>query len=106
MSNRDNECGPTHSIDGGNHAQASTEQNFGDYLQSFADRKGCDLSTLLVEIRSWYNGFAFSRRGETVYNPFSLLLLLDGQDFRNYWFESGTPTFLIQLIQNQHYDIR
>lgn len=106
MSNRDNECGPTHSIDGGNHAQASTEQNFGDYLQSFADREGCDLSTLLVKIRSWYNGFAFSRRGETVYNPFSLLLLLDGQDFRNYWFESGTPTFLIQLIQNQHYDIR
>ncbi len=86
--------------------QAEVEQNFGDYLQSFADREGCDLTAILAEIRSWYNGFAFSRRGEAVYNPFSLLLLLDGQDFRNYWFESGTPTFLIQLIQNQHYDIR
>jgi hypothetical protein len=41
-----------------------------------------------------------------VYNPFSLLLLFDTRDFRNYWFESGTPTFLIQLIRQQHYEVQ
>ena len=87
-------------------SQAEVEQNFGVYLQDFADREGRDLATIVAEIRAWYNGFAFSRRGESVYNPFSLLLLLDSQDFRNYWFESGTPTFLIKLIQKQNYNIQ
>lgn len=86
--------------------QAEVEQNFGAYLHDFAVRNEQDLVTTLAEIRAWYNGFCFSRRCETVYNPFSMLLLLDSQDFRNYWFESGTPTFLVKLIQQQNYDIQ
>ncbi len=48
------------------------------------------------EIRRWYNGYNWL--GESVYNPFDVLLLFQERVFRPWWFESGTPTFLIKLI--------
>ena len=48
-------------------------------------------------IRDWYNGYAW--RGEDrVYNPFDILLLFDRREFRSYWFETGTPTFLVRTL--------
>lgn len=56
------------------------------------------------EVRRWYNGYNFL--GEKVYNPFDVLLFIDsGQLFDNYWFASGTPNFLITLIQQNNYYI-
>ena len=49
------------------------------------------------EIRSWYNGYNWL--GEGVYNPFDILQLFRNRKFRNYWFETVTPTFLIQVLQ-------
>jgi hypothetical protein len=49
-----------------------------------------------AEIRRWYNGYNWT--GEAVYNPFDLLLLFDKRQFRPWWFETGTPSFLIQLL--------
>ena len=58
------------------------------------------------ELRRWYNGYSWSG-GETVYNPFSLLNFLMDKTYRNYWFETGTPTFLIKILRDQgRYDIR
>jgi hypothetical protein len=48
------------------------------------------------KIRHWYNGYNW--RGEAVYNPFDLLLLFDCREFRSFWFETGTPTFLIDML--------
>ncbi len=48
------------------------------------------------EIRRWYNGYNWL--GESVYNPFDLLLLFRNHEFKPYWFETGTPTFLIKLL--------
>jgi len=48
------------------------------------------------EIRRWYNGYNWT--GEAVYNPFDLLLLFDAREFRTWWFETGTPTFLVDLL--------
>jgi len=48
------------------------------------------------QIRDWYNGYNWT--GEAVYNPFDLLLLFQKRTFRPYWFETGTPTFLIDLL--------
>jgi hypothetical protein len=53
------------------------------------------------EIKKWYNGYNFL--GEKVYNPFDILLFLDQKKFKNYWFETGTPTFLIDLIEKNKY---
>ncbi|GHU06579.1 ATPase AAA [Betaproteobacteria bacterium] len=48
------------------------------------------------EIRHWYNGYNW--RGEAVYNPFDLLLLFDEREFKSFWFETGTPTFLVDML--------
>ncbi|MBK1617001.1 hypothetical protein CKO42_00755 [Lamprobacter modestohalophilus] len=48
------------------------------------------------QIKDWYNGYNWT--GEAVYNPFDLLLLFDSRLFRSYWFETGTPTFLVELL--------
>ena len=53
------------------------------------------------EIRTWYNGYGWL--GEKVYNPFDILLLLKKRSFSNYWFETGTPSFLIQLLRQGQY---
>ena len=57
----------------------------------------------LAEVKNWYNGYNFL--GEPVYNPFDVLLYLDNREFRSYWFETGTPTFLIKLLQARSYSI-
>ncbi|MCX8085113.1 MAG: ATP-binding protein [Calditerrivibrio sp.] len=54
-------------------------------------------------IRSWYNGYSFL--GESVYNPFDILLYLSKRKFHPYWFETGTPTFLIKLLVEKGFDM-
>ncbi len=49
------------------------------------------------EVRGWYNGYSWLG-DETVYNPFDILLLFDKRQFGAYWFETGTPTFLIETL--------
>ncbi len=49
------------------------------------------------EIRDWYNGYSWLGE-ETVYNPFDLLLLFDTREFEPWWFETGTPTFLVETL--------
>ncbi|NOQ36400.1 MAG: AAA family ATPase [Methylococcaceae bacterium] len=66
--------------------------------QVFAERlEGVDFKKLA----RWYNGYNFL--GENVYNPFSILLYLDSKEFDNYWFETGSPSFLLKLIKSGQY---
>ncbi len=51
------------------------------------------------DIRRWYNGYNWT--GEAVYNPFDLLLLFQKRAFRTWWFETGTPTFLVDLLMQR-----
>ena len=53
------------------------------------------------EIRAWYNGYHW-RGEEKLYNPFDVLLLFDNREFEHYWFETGTPTFLYELMQERN----
>ncbi len=52
-------------------------------------------------IRDWYNGYSW-RGDEKVYNPFGILLLFDSREFRAHWFETGTPTFLVETLAKRH----
>ncbi len=59
-------------------------------------------NTDMDEVRRWYDGYHFM--GEHVYNPFDILLFLDNNKlFKSYWFETATPTFLVKLLQQQHF---
>jgi hypothetical protein len=55
------------------------------------------------QVQQWYNGYNWL--GDEVYNPFDILLYLDSKEFRNYWFESATPSFLIKMLQSKRYFI-
>jgi len=55
----------------------------------------------LEKLKYWYNGYNWL--GEKVYNPFDVLLFFDKKDFRPYWFETGTPTFLVKLFYKYKY---
>ena len=86
--------------------QEEVETCFSDHLEAFSKQASLPVPDLIEKIRYWYNGFCFSSACVPIYNPFSLLMLLDMQEFRNYWFETGTPTFLIRLLKSRNYDIQ
>jgi hypothetical protein len=75
------------------YTQEELEIYFREYLE------GVDLE----EVKEWYNGYSFL--GERLYNPFDILLYLDSKKYKNYWYKTGTPTFLIKLIKSRRYDI-
>ena len=55
------------------------------------------------KVKQWYNGYSWTGP-ETVYNPYDILLFLsEDLSFQNYWFETGSPTFLIELFRKNHY---
>ena len=54
------------------------------------------------ELRLWYNGYSW--RGDAVYNPYDILLFLsEGREYGNYWFETGSPSFLLKLFKKERY---
>ncbi|MFH1097306.1 MAG: ATP-binding protein [Candidatus Desantisbacteria bacterium] len=57
----------------------------------------------LEKVKLWYNGYSWL--GESVYNPFDILLFLGSanKEFKNYWFETGSPTFLLKLLKERRY---
>ncbi|WDN89022.1 hypothetical protein BuS5_01990 [Desulfosarcina sp. BuS5] len=75
------------------YTEEDIKQVFFEYLD------GVDFGML----REWYNGYNFL--GEKVYNPYDILLYLDSGLFKNYWFETGSPAFLIKLIQERQYSV-
>lgn len=85
--------------------EAEIKANLADYLADFAAKEGISSDVLLAQVRSWYNGFCFAADGENVYNPFSTMLFFEEQRFANFWFDTGTPTFLIHQIQRKGFDI-
>ncbi|WP_083945061.1 ATP-binding protein, partial [Thiomicrospira microaerophila] len=74
------------------YSQQDVETTFAPYLE------GVDMDKL----KQWYNGYNFL--GSQMYNPFDILkFIAKDHTYSNYWFESGTPTFLIELIKKQSY---
>lgn len=81
-------------------SQAELTTYFSAYLAQLQTKLQLSKATLKTHIKDWYNGYSFD--GITrLYNPFSILSLYDALKFDNYWFTTGTPTFLIQLIKQQ-----
>jgi hypothetical protein len=85
------------------YTQQELESNFQPWIEALALKNNNPLSNEFVKIREWYNGYQFSSHGQRVYNSFSTLLLLEQQHYRPYWFATGTPTFLINLIERSSF---
>ena len=71
---------------------------FSDFIADFAQQKNLSINKIKDDMRQWYNGYRFSINVTKVYNPYSIVFCFDRQELENFWFESGTPTFLIELL--------
>ena len=58
-----------------------------------------------AELKKMYDGYHFAEESEDIYNPFSLLNTFAKMRFGSYWFETGTPTFLVELLKHSRYDL-
>jgi hypothetical protein len=86
--------------------QDELEPAFTPEIDSIVQETGKIRESYLGELRRFYNGYRFSEKRFTVYNPFGLLNHFeDGGKFLPYWYETGTPTFLLKLIVNQNINI-
>ncbi len=75
---------------------------FKEYILQFTRDQQRTPEATIHEMQRWYNGYRFSENPIKVYNPFSVLYYLKDHKLANYWFESGTPSFLIKLLQKQY----
>ena len=87
------------------YTQEELELYFADRIERLADKQGLPREALLSKISQWYNGYRFTEHTPSVYNPVSVMNCLDQGKFRSYWFETGTPSFLIDLIKKREYDL-
>ena len=86
-----------------------TEQELKDNFQEGIDElgKANDMTKdeVLAKLKLKYDGYHFAYHSEGVYNPFSLLSAMDDSAFNNYWFSTGTPTFLVKMMKRFHTDL-
>ena len=79
---------------------------FPEYITAVAEKHSLTEKEVREKIKFWYNGYRFSEAEVKVYNPFSTLSLFEAKKFTNYWFETGTPTFLTELIKSHDPDLQ
>lgn len=81
--------------------ESEIERDLTSHLSYFAQQENKSIENIRETLRYWYNGFCFSEKCQRVYNPFSLFSALAARHIAPYWFETGTPTFLIKLLKQQ-----
>lgn len=78
---------------------------FDGEIEKLAKKNGISFEQACQKLKETYNGYHFCPGAEGVYNPFSLLNALDSKRLGDYWFETGTPTFLVNLLRDSDYDL-
>ena len=85
--------------------QAEIEKTFKPEIERLAKNTKNSYDKMLEELKKRYDGYKFSVLGESVYNPFSILNTLNSGELKNYWFSTGTPTFLVNYLKDAYYNI-
>lgn len=79
---------------------------FSEEIDTMALEQEISYDECLAELKKMYDGYRFSEKGQAVYNPFSLLSAFYAKAFRSFWFETGTPTFLVNMMRKKSFDVR
>lgn len=79
---------------------------FAPGIESFATTQNTDFEGMMQILKKNYDGYHFTEKSPDIYNPFSLINALDAQKILHRWFESGTPTFLVKMMQDSDLDIQ
>ena len=78
---------------------------FSESVKTLAEVNGFSVEECYEKLASMYDGYHFSENSIGVYNPFSLLNTFNSGKFRMYWFETGTPTFLVRYLKQGKYNL-
>ena len=76
-----------------------------DYVKVLADVNDMTFDEAVQKLKLMYDGYHFHQRGCGIYNPFSVLNTLKKKEFGSYWFETGTPSYLVELLQRDDYNL-
>ncbi len=87
------------------YTQEELETFFMSHSKGLSERKGLSKAETIDTLCRHYDGYRFSRRDVRVYNPFSILCALKSRHFGNYWFETGTPAFLANLLKKEYRNV-
>jgi len=79
--------------------------NYKEGIEELAEENGMSFDEAVNTLRAQYDGYHFTAKSPGVYNPFSIINALDDKELNNYWFSSGTPTFLVELLQKRGLDM-
>ena len=85
--------------------ESELHENLEEELHEFADARGVTYDEICAQLREYYDGYHFTPDSVGIYNPFSLLGAFKYKKFSSYWFETGTPTYLVELLKKHHYDL-
>lgn len=78
---------------------------FEDDLRRLATAQDMTYEETCTRLKEAYDGYHFRQNSEGIYNPFSVLNTFAKQEFGSYWFETGTPTYLVELLKQNHYNL-
>jgi len=89
------------------YTQKEITDYFAEYITRFSQEKNFTVQFLMDEMKTWYDGYRFcgDLTKEPMYNPFSVLYYLQDQKRANYWFNSGTPSFMVELLKQNPYEL-
>jgi hypothetical protein len=83
------------------YTQEELESNFVEEIEAAGTALQLSRTQLLDKMREWYNGYRFHQNAEKVYNPVSVNNFFSRNEFVNFWFATGTPTFLVNLLKKE-----
>ncbi len=78
---------------------------FDESVHEMAEANGISKEECYAKLKDYYDGYHFCEESEDIYNPFSLLNALSGQRFRDYWYETGTPTFVVKALRSGKFNL-
>jgi hypothetical protein len=87
------------------YTQEELDTQFHDWTIGLAKAQQTTQEGVMQSLREWYNGHRFTEKDLLVYNPFSIINVLSEKRFKNFWFESATPSFLVNLINEKNISI-
>ncbi len=79
--------------------------NFDEEIARLGETYEIGTKACYAKLKEEYDGYHFETNTAGIYNPFSLLNTLKNMKFSNYWFETGTPSFLVELLRQSNYDL-
>ena len=86
-------------------SEQEIHDNLEEEIHELAELQNMTYEDVCIKLKEYYDGYHFVENTIGIYNPFSLLNTFKYNKFSNYWFETGTPSYLVELLKRSHYDL-